>query len=186
MPDTPDKPFILIQGFEAEENSEKDRAARTVNRRDGKYDGPVPNVSQAPQAVRSAGGRRRIGAVLARTRADRTLYSDKRDAFGPAIPVHRLRNISSTVATRAGIQSASPLRIASIVHDENTKFANDCFALRITNKRFSPAVDHRGRSLKHCLEATPRMGHAKKSFARRSFSHLQTGFLEASFKRTPE
>lgn len=95
-----------MKGFQAEGNFREDRAARTVNRRDGKYDGPVPNVSQAPQAVRSAGGRRRIRAFLARTRADGTSYSDKRDAFGLAIPVDRLRNISGTVATRAEIQSA--------------------------------------------------------------------------------
>ena len=95
-----------MKGFQAEGNFREDRAARTVNRRDGKYDGPVPNVSQAPQAVRSAGGRRRIAAFLARTRANGTLHSDKRDAFRLAIPVHRLRYISRTVATRAEIQGA--------------------------------------------------------------------------------
>lgn len=80
--------------------------ARTVNRRDGKSDSPVPNVSQAPQAVRSAGGRRWDGAFLTRARADRTFCADKRDAVGLTIQIHWLRNISSTAAIRAGIQSA--------------------------------------------------------------------------------
>ena len=79
---------------------------RTVNRRTGSMTARFRTFSQAPQAVRSAGGRRWDGAFLARARAGRALYADKRDAFGLAIQIHRLRNISSTAATRAEIQSA--------------------------------------------------------------------------------
>ena len=175
----------MIEGFEAEEDSEKDRAARTVNRRDGKYDGPVPNVSQAPQAVRSAGGRRRIGAFLVRTRADRTLYSDKRDAFGLAIPVHRLRNISSTVATRAEIQSAfSPSGLQALC---TTKMQNSptIFLRYESRTNVSAPVSHtepirKTRSLSNCSNGLPKKGSQDAHSGR-----LLSRFLDASSSELP-
>ena len=103
---------------------------------DGKYDSPVPYVSQAPQAVRSAGSRRWDRVLPACARAGRTLQADKRDAFGLTVQVHWLRNISSTAATRAVVRShsLSPLSIEGILHEASAKFTADSFALRITNK----------------------------------------------------
>jgi hypothetical protein len=63
--------------------------------------------SQAPQAVRSAGGRRWDKAFPARARADGTFQADERDAFGLTVQVHGLRNISSTTATRAVVRNHS-------------------------------------------------------------------------------
>ena len=74
---------------------------------DGKCDGPVPYVSQAPQAVRSAGGRRRDRALSAAAPAGGTLHPDKRDAIGLPVQVHGLRNISRTAAVRAVVRSQS-------------------------------------------------------------------------------
>ena len=63
--------------------------------------------SQAPQAVRSARGRRWDGVFPASASANGTLQTDKGDAFGLTVQVHRLRNISSTAAVRAVVRSHS-------------------------------------------------------------------------------
>jgi hypothetical protein len=63
--------------------------------------------SQAPQAVRSARGRRWDHEFPAGAPAGRTLQADKSDAVGLTIQVHRLRNISTTAAVRAVVRSHS-------------------------------------------------------------------------------
>ena len=63
--------------------------------------------SQAPQAVRSAGGRRWDQALPAGAPAGRTLQPNKCDTFGLTVQVHRLRNVSSTAAVRAVVRSHS-------------------------------------------------------------------------------
>jgi hypothetical protein len=77
--------------------------------------------SQAPQAVRSARGRRWNGVSPPSACARRTLQSDKCDTFGLTTSVHRLGNISGTAAAQAvrGIHS-SP----SIATESFTKFAS--------------------------------------------------------------
>jgi len=97
--------------------------------------------SQAPQAVRSASGRRWDWALSAGAPADSTLQTDKGNAFGLTVQVHGLCSISSTAATRAVVRiHSSPLGIASIVHDTATVFLTDRFALRIANKISQAAV----------------------------------------------
>src|ERR1700685_2918455 len=64
-------------------------------------------LSQTPQAVRSAGGRRWEWVLPASAPADRTLQADKSDAFRLTVRVHGLRNISSTAANRAVVRSHS-------------------------------------------------------------------------------
>jgi len=64
-------------------------------------------LSQTPQAVRSAGGRRWEWVLPASAPADRTLQADKSDAFRLTVRVHGLRDISSTAATRAVVRSHS-------------------------------------------------------------------------------
>jgi hypothetical protein len=76
----------------------------TVGRED---DGPVPYVSQAPLAVRSAGGSGWDGVFPAGALAGRTLHAEKRDAFRLTVQVHRLRNISTTAAILAVVRSQS-------------------------------------------------------------------------------
>jgi hypothetical protein len=72
------------------------------------YDGPDPNVfSQAPLAVRSAGGRRRDSSFPAGAPTCGTFQTDKRDAFGLTVQIHWLRNISATAAIRAVVRSHS-------------------------------------------------------------------------------
>jgi hypothetical protein len=62
---------------------------------------------QAPQVVRSTRGRRWDWALPACAPAGGTFQADKGDAFGLTVQVHRLRNISSTAATRAVVRSHS-------------------------------------------------------------------------------
>jgi hypothetical protein len=64
-------------------------------------------LSQTPQAVRSAGGRRWERVLPASAPANRTLQADKSDAFRLTVRVHGLRNISSTAATRAVVRNHS-------------------------------------------------------------------------------
>ena len=63
--------------------------------------------SQAPRAVRSAGGRRWDGALPASAPAGRTFQADKRDAVSLTVQVHRLRHKSTTAAIRAVVRSHS-------------------------------------------------------------------------------
>jgi hypothetical protein len=63
--------------------------------------------SQAPQAVRSAGGRGRDWALPAGAPAGGTLQADKSDTFGLTVQVHRLGNVSTTATTRAVVRSHS-------------------------------------------------------------------------------
>jgi hypothetical protein len=60
--------------------------------------------SQAPQAVRSAGGRRWDWAFPACAPAGGTSQADKCDAFGLTVQVHGFRNVSSTAAIGAVIR----------------------------------------------------------------------------------
>jgi hypothetical protein len=94
--------------------------------------------SQAPRAVRSAGGRGRDWALPACAPAGGALQADKCDAFGLTVQVHRLGNISTPAATRAVVRShsSSPLMVEGIVYDVSVKFSTECFTLRITNKNF--------------------------------------------------
>lgn len=64
-------------------------------------------LSQAPQAVRSAGGRRRDWALPAGAPAGGAFQADKCDAVGLTVQVHRLRNISTAAAVRAVVRSHS-------------------------------------------------------------------------------
>jgi len=63
--------------------------------------------SQAPQAVRSARGRRWDGVFPASALANGTKHTDKSDAFGLTVQVHWLRNISSAAAVRTVVRSHS-------------------------------------------------------------------------------
>jgi hypothetical protein len=63
--------------------------------------------SQAPQAVRSARSRRWDGMLPASAGAGRALQTDKRDALGLTVQVHRFRDISSTAAIRAVVRTQS-------------------------------------------------------------------------------
>ena len=73
----------------------------------GKHDARAGTFSQAPQAVRSARGRRWSRVSLAGARAGRTLHSDKCNTLGPTTDVHRLGNVSCTAAARAVLESHS-------------------------------------------------------------------------------
>ena len=64
-------------------------------------------LSQAPQAVRSAGGRRRDWALPAGAPASGAFQADKCDTVGLTVQVHGLRNISTTAAVRAVVRSHS-------------------------------------------------------------------------------
>jgi hypothetical protein len=64
-------------------------------------------LSQAPQAVRSAGGRRWDGALPASAPAGGAIDADKGDALGLTVQVHWLRNISTTAAVWAVVRSHS-------------------------------------------------------------------------------
>jgi hypothetical protein len=111
------------------------RAVRTANRRTGSKTVRFRTFSQAPQAVRSAGGRRWDWALPAGAPAGGTLQADKSDTLRLTVQVHGLRNVSTTAATWAVVRShSSPPQVEDIVHDASTKFSADCFALRITNK----------------------------------------------------
>src|ERR1700686_4330188 len=63
--------------------------------------------SQAPQAVRSARGRRGRRILPSAAGAGRTLQTDKCNAFGPTADVHRARNISATATAQAVFRSHS-------------------------------------------------------------------------------
>ena len=79
-------------------------------------DGPVPYVSQAPQAVRSAYGRRWDWADSASSLTGRTLHADKCDSLGLAIQIHRLRNISRATAVRALVRyHSSPPSLVKVL-----------------------------------------------------------------------
>ncbi len=100
-----------------------------------------PYVSQAPQAVRSAGGRRWDRAFPASTRTSRAFHSDKCDTFGLTVQVHRLRNIPRTAAIRAVFRiHSSPLMVEGIVYDVSRKLLQGALALRIPNKGSGPHV----------------------------------------------
>lgn len=60
--------------------------------------------SQAPRAVRSAGGRRWDGALPAGTAADWAFHADKCDALRLTVQVDRLRHISTAAAVRAVVR----------------------------------------------------------------------------------
>src|SRR5262249_6769048 len=78
----------------------------------GKRDGMGPYVSQAPRAVRSAGGGRWDGMFPSSARANGTLYADEGDALGLSVHVHRPRYISTTAASRAVVRTHSfPLSV---------------------------------------------------------------------------
>jgi len=76
--------------------------------------------SQAPQAVRSARGRRWDRAFPTAADAGRTLHPDKGNALGLAADVHRLGNVSGTAAARA------VLRIHSSPSVGPECFTNSC------------------------------------------------------------
>ena len=61
--------------------------------------------SQAPQAVRSARGRRWDRAFPSTACAGRTFHPNKCNAFGPTADVHRPGNIPGTAAARAILRS---------------------------------------------------------------------------------
>src|ERR1700693_5045237 len=61
--------------------------------------------SQAPQAVRSARGRRWDRAFPSTACAGRTFHPNKCNAFGPTADIHRLGNIHGTAAARAILRS---------------------------------------------------------------------------------
>ena len=78
----------------------RERPARTVTSRRGMTP-RARTFSQAPQAVRSARGRRRCRISPSTTGAGRTLYADKCNALGLTADVRRPCNISGTAAARA-------------------------------------------------------------------------------------
>ena len=89
----------LMNGVASRLSSEK-RPARIVTPQ-RERDAPGSYVSQAPQAVRSACGRRRHRISPSTACAGRTLQADKCNAFRLTADVHRPSNISGTAAARA-------------------------------------------------------------------------------------
>jgi len=111
------------------------RAVRAVNCRTGSLTARFRTFSQAPLAVRSAGGCGRGWKFPSAACAGRTFHPDKRNPLGLAIQVHRFRDVSGTAAIRAVVRAQpSPLCGRSIFHDSQEKFARDHSLLRITNK----------------------------------------------------
>ena len=92
--------------------------------------------SQAPQAVRSARGRRRDRKFPAGAATNRAFGADKRDPVDLTVQVHGLRHISTAAAVWAIVRSHSfsPLAVDGIVHDAEAQFTADCSVLRIPNK----------------------------------------------------
>ena len=89
--------------------------------------------SQAPQAVRSASGRRWDWALSAGAPAGSTLQTDKSNAFGLTVQVHGLCSISSTAATRAvGRIHSSPPRYWEHCPRYGGRFSNR--SLCVTNR----------------------------------------------------
>jgi hypothetical protein len=90
--------------------------------------------SQAPQVVRSTRGRRWEGAFPASTRAGGTFQTDKRDAFGLTVQVHRLRNVSGTAAVRAIVRShsfsPSVLKALSTIQEKKMQQSVLCYESR--------------------------------------------------------
>jgi len=91
------------------------RAARTVLPSGREATVRTRTFSQAPRAVRSAGGRR-WDVSPARTPANRAFDADKRDPLRLSIQVDRFRDISATAAVRAVGQSHSrPPQVKAIL-----------------------------------------------------------------------
>jgi len=111
--------------------------------------------SQAPQAVRSARGRRRDRKFPAGAATDRAFGADKRNPVDLTVQVHGLRNISTAAAVWAIVRSHSfsPLAVDGIVHDAEAQFTADCSVLRIPNKsrRVPGAGESRGRQKSRCV-----------------------------------
>ena len=73
---------------------------------------PGSYVSQAPQAVRSARGRRRHRIFPSAAGAARALQADKRNALGLTLDVHGPGYISGTAAARAAVRIHSSPSVA--------------------------------------------------------------------------
>jgi hypothetical protein len=78
----------------------KERRARIVTSQQDRDD-RARTFSQAPQAVRSARGRRGNRISPSTACASRTLHADKCNALGPTADVHSLGNVSGAAAARA-------------------------------------------------------------------------------------
>jgi hypothetical protein len=98
------KKFCLREfGRDSKRNWE--RPARDRHFRAGNMTARARTFSQAPQAVRSARGRRWDRAFPSAARAGRTFHPNKCNAFGLTADVHRLGNIPGTAAARAILRS---------------------------------------------------------------------------------
>jgi hypothetical protein len=68
--------------------------------------------SQAPQAVRSARGRRRYRSFPSTAGTGRTFQADKCNALGSTLDIHGPGNVSGTAAVRAAVRIHSSPSVA--------------------------------------------------------------------------
>jgi len=95
---------VLFAGVSSRFETELVTSARTVT--SGRnMTARARTFSQAPQAVRSARGRRWDRAFPSTACAGRTFHPNKCNAFGPTADVHRPGNIPGTAAARAILRS---------------------------------------------------------------------------------
>ena len=119
------------------------RTVRTVNRRDGKNDGPAPNVF-ASTAGRAVSRRSKVGLRVSGF-APPTEHFQRISTTPAYLPFKSTSFATYPVPPQFGKSSGSTrlhLRIESIVHDAKAKFSRDALLLRITNKnsRFSASA----------------------------------------------
>jgi hypothetical protein len=121
-------------------------AGRTrPDRRTGSITVRSRTFSQAPRAVRSAGGCRRDRVWPSAALACRASHTNKGDSLRSSIQVHRLRHVSTTAAIRAVVRfhSSPPSVIERIVYEISHEPLRDCFLLRNPNRLWALGADFR-------------------------------------------
>jgi len=94
--------------------------------------------SQAPQAVRSARGRRRNGTLPPAASARRTLQADECHAIGFTANIHRPGNVSGAAAAQAGFRIHASLSFVKSFSSIRAPGGTKLILLRKTNRRDLP------------------------------------------------
>ena len=107
--------------------------------------------SQAPQAVRSARGRRLDRASSSAPATGGAFHADERDSFRLTVDVHRFRDKSTAATVRAVVRvhSSPPSSVTVIFHETPAEFSANVFVLRIANR--GGRGKHEGRFRSKCL-----------------------------------
>jgi hypothetical protein len=111
----------------------KERRAQIVTSQQDRDD-RARTFSQAPQAVRSARGRRGNRISPSTAYASRTLHADKCNALGLTTDVHSLGNVSGAAAARAVFRIHSSPSVARSFSPNRARSGTNFILLRNTNK----------------------------------------------------